>query len=544
RGAQVPYALEGYLMPGTYLVDTSSTAADVVAQMLTGLGEALCPGPDPQHLDAYWPDVARCKAHAAVVTAGGQPVSIFTAMEQAFATTDDRAALYDTLTLASIVTRERNAPAEDAGIAQVYYHRYLAARTGATDPAGDSVGFLDAPSTVQYARDTDRAPAAGTWWAPLAGTAAGIDAASPYNTAVASTVGLPPSPIAAPAWDAIAAAATANATSASPAYFLASICGATAYATSAAEFQGVAVKARYEASVGCRSPLLAIPAATPTHLALPAGPLPAIAPAPGDSAAAAFLMNPDTGTVYFAQHATDQRAMASTTKIMTALVAATYGTPDQRITVGPNVIAELAGTGASVAYLQVGDTLTLQELLYGLLLPSGDDAAIAIADGVAGSEPGFVWLMNDEARLLGLTNTHYENVHGLDADGHYSSAADLARLATFALRSPAIAPVVASATHVLPATADHGAYTWTNTNLLLFPPVYPGILGVKTGFTGNAGECLVFAASGPYGRLVGVVLYEPAAAARFADARALLTWGFTVEAHEDAARQAVGLMAG
>jgi D-alanyl-D-alanine carboxypeptidase len=221
--------------------------------------------------------------------------------------------------------------------------------------------------------------------------------------------------------------------------------------------------------------------------------------------------------------------MASTTKIMTALVAVTYGNLDQRITVGPDVYT-LNGTGASLAYLRPGDTLTLRELLYGLLLPSGDDAALVIADSIGGSQAGFVWLMNDEARLLGLAHTHYVNPHGLDQDGQYTSVADLARLTAFVLRTPAIASVVATPTLTLAQTADHVTYIWQNTNELLFPPVYPGILGVKTGYTGGAGACLVFAATGSAGRLIGVVLDEPTKEERFTDARVLLNWGFTVEA--------------
>jgi D-alanyl-D-alanine carboxypeptidase len=228
--------------------------------------------------------------------------------------------------------------------------------------------------------------------------------------------------------------------------------------------------------------------------------------------------------------------------MMTALVAITYGNLDQPITVGQD-IAQLAGTGASLAYLQPGDVVTLRDLLYGLLLPSGDDAAIVIADGIAGSQAGFIYLMNDEARLLGLTHTHYANVHGLDATSHYSSALDLARLASFALRDPAFAAVVGTATYALPATATHQPYTWQNTNKLLFPPAYPGVVGVKTGFTGNAGYCLVFAAQGPTGRLVGVVLGEPTEDSRFTDARVLLDWGFTAQAQANWLLRRAGVLA-
>jgi D-alanyl-D-alanine carboxypeptidase (penicillin-binding protein 5/6) len=254
----------------------------------------------------------------------------------------------------------------------------------------------------------------------------------------------------------------------------------------------------------------------------------ALVPPPSVSATAYLVMNPQTGTVYLAHNAKAELPMASTTKIMTALVALTFGKLSQRITVGADATA-LEGTDASVAHMRLGDTLTLHELLYALLLPSGDDAAVVIADGVAGSQARFVGLMNLEAALLGLTHTHYANVHGLDAPGHYSTAADLATLARTAMRYPAFAQVVATAKYALSETADHGDYTWTTTNELLSARPYPGATGVKTGFTGNAGECLVFSASRPSGDILGVELGEPNDDARFTDATALLNWGFAVE---------------
>ncbi|MEO7001525.1 MAG: serine hydrolase [Ktedonobacterales bacterium] len=245
--------------------------------------------------------------------------------------------------------------------------------------------------------------------------------------------------------------------------------------------------------------------------------------APGFSASAAYLVNVDTGQVYLAYHADDERAMASTTKIMTAMVALTFGKLDQRITVGADAPA-IISQGASVAGLVQGDTLTLHDLLYALLLPSGDDAAIAIADGVAGSQARFIALMNDEAALLGLWHTHYNDVHGLDASQHYTTARDLARLALFAMRDPTFAAIVKTPTYSVQG------YTWNTTNLLLTnTDYYTGATGVKTGYTGNAGPCLVFAAIRNGRHLLGVLLGEPNAtgeALRFTDATALLNWGF------------------
>jgi D-alanyl-D-alanine carboxypeptidase (penicillin-binding protein 5/6) len=209
-------------------------------------------------------------------------------------------------------------------------------------------------------------------------------------------------------------------------------------------------------------------------------------------------------------------------------VALTLGQLNQPITVGADATALDNGV-ASVAGLRLGEKLTLHDLLYALLLPSGDDAAVAIADGVAGSQPAFVGLMNMEAGLLGLRHTRYSDVHGLDAPNHYTTVRDLAVLTEFAMRYTAFAQVVGTATWHLPATAGHGAYTWTTTNLLLTTLAYAGATGVKTGFTGNALACLVFSASRGTHQVLGVVLGEPNDLMRFTDAAALLTWAFGLE---------------
>lgn len=268
---------------------------------------------------------------------------------------------------------------------------------------------------------------------------------------------------------------------------------------------------------------LTTPTVTPTTQR--GTPLPA---SPPIHAAAAFLINPDTGAVYLASNADTPLAMASTTKIMTAVVALSVGRLDMHITVHNDAIG-LADGLASSAALEAGETLTLSDLLYALLLPSGDDAAVAIADGVAGSQGRFVALMNAESALLGLWHTHYNDVHGLDIPDHYTTARDLARLAAFAMRSPTFSHIVATAEYSVPETVDHHQHTWLTTNELLTDQAYPGVTGVKTGFTGNAGRCLVFTAARPYGHLLGVLLNEPDNSTRFADAKTLLDWGFSLE---------------
>jgi D-alanyl-D-alanine carboxypeptidase (penicillin-binding protein 5/6) len=136
---------------------------------------------------------------------------------------------------------------------------------------------------------------------------------------------------------------------------------------------------------------------------------------------------------------------------------------------------------------------------------------------------------------MGLYHTHYANAHGLDEPGHYTTARDLATLALAALRSPTFAAIVSSPEYILAPTGDHQRYDWKNTNLLLSTMRYAGVDGVKTGFTGDAGGCLVFSASRTQGRLLGVVLDEPYGqddSTRFTDAASLLTWGFTVESEQ------------
>ncbi|HEX2347004.1 MAG TPA: D-alanyl-D-alanine carboxypeptidase [Ktedonobacterales bacterium] len=256
----------------------------------------------------------------------------------------------------------------------------------------------------------------------------------------------------------------------------------------------------------------------------PDGPPPA---PPTISATAAELYDATTGKTLYSLSPNLALPMASTTKIMTAVVALTYGKLDQMITVGPDTVAIEDG-GTSVAGLRLGEQLSLKELLYCLLLPSGDDAAITIADGVAGSQANFVALMNLEAGLLGLSHTHYANPHGLDAPDHHTSVSDLVRLTQYAIQSPTFAQVVGTTQITLAATSTHHQFDLLNTNELLQhePFAYSGAIGIKTGFTGPAGYCLVFMAKRPGGTLIGAVLGDATYDGRFIDAAALLNWAY------------------
>lgn len=247
----------------------------------------------------------------------------------------------------------------------------------------------------------------------------------------------------------------------------------------------------------------------------------------------ALLMDADTGNILYASNAELPVPMASTTKIMTALLAIQSGKLGQQVTIGQDAPNEVIENDGSSAQLVVGDKITLQDLLYGLMLPSGDDAAVAIADAVAGSVDNFVTIMNVEAQKLGLFQTHYVNADGLpptdDAGNpingiHYTTAYDLVRLARYAMQLPLFAKIVQTKTYSLAPGATHHGYQWVTTNELL--GVYGGMLGIKTGTTPEAGACLVFAARRNNHTLIGVVLHALTDDSRFQDTKTLLDWGF------------------
>src|SRR5207244_11884676 len=189
------------------------------------------------------------------------------------------------------------------------------------------------------------------------------------------------------------------------------------------------------------------------------------------------------------------------------------GNLNQIVTTQQDAINEVILNDGSSAKLHVGDKFTIKDLLYGLMLPSGDDAAIAIADGVGGSTTNFVNLMNLFAYRLHLFQTHYINPDGLtyyDANrqpipGHYTTPYDLVRLASYAITIPLFAQIVRTQHYSLPATSSHHSYTWDNTNLLL--TTYTGATRIKTGFTMEARQCSIFSATHSGHHLIGVVFH-------------------------------------
>ncbi len=272
------------------------------------------------------------------------------------------------------------------------------------------------------------------------------------------------------------------------------------------------------------------PTPTPTPILTVRGTPPRV------NAKATYLLDADTWHVLVDVQGQQRLPMASTTKIMTALITIETADLNKVVTIKQDAIDEVKKNMGSSAQLVVGDQIHLKNLLYALMLPSGDDAAISVADAVAGSPANFVQLMNNYAQRLHLTQTHYINPDGLTYmtpqgkpnPNHYTSAADLAQLTRRALNNPLFAQIVELQRYVLPATAQHHAYTWVTTNDLLSQ--YPGAMGVKTGFTGEAGYCLVFAATSAGHHLIGAVMNDTTTDPnqRFTDAAKLLDWGFAL----------------
>ena len=230
------------------------------------------------------------------------------------------------------------------------------------------------------------------------------------------------------------------------------------------------------------------------------------------SAQSAVLMEAESGRVLYAKDADTQRLIASTPKLMTALVALESGhSLEEDVTIP----AEAAGVEGSSLYLKAGETVKLKTLLYGMLLHSGNDAATAVALACAGSLEDFAQQMNEKAQELGMTHSHFTNPTGLDGEEHYSSAYDMALLARACLAVPELTEITASRSVTLEGR------TFVNHNKLLWR--YEGCVGMKTGYTQAAGRTLVSAAERDGMTLIAVTLNAPS---DWADHAAMLDYGF------------------
>jgi D-alanyl-D-alanine carboxypeptidase (penicillin-binding protein 5/6) len=256
--------------------------------------------------------------------------------------------------------------------------------------------------------------------------------------------------------------------------------------------------------------------------AAPAGPS-------GVAAKAAAIEVASTGRLLWSRGLNTERPMASITKVMTALVVIRAGDLDRTITIPSAVIVYVLNNDASNAGLRPGDRLTARQLLYAMLLPSGADAAYALAQAYGPGIPAFIARMNASARLMGMSRTHFSNFDGLPyptSYSNYSTAANLLTLGRAAMRFALFRSIVDQRSYRLAAGSGHHAYRWRNLNPLLGR--YPGVIGIKPGFTGAAGQCLLFEASRNGYSLIGVTLDGPGSITTpdTADATRLLNWAF------------------
>ncbi|MGQ4615711.1 serine hydrolase [Nocardia sp. R7R-8] len=246
-------------------------------------------------------------------------------------------------------------------------------------------------------------------------------------------------------------------------------------------------------------------------------------------ASGAALADGITGTILWSREQNSPVPIASITKVMTALVVINTGDLDRRITVPQEVIAYNAEYDGSTAGLVPGEVLTARQLLYAMMLPSGCDAAYTLAEAYGPGQDGFIAKMNETARQMGLTGTHFTDPSGLPAPtdhSTYSTPADLVALGLRAMSLPVFREIVSSQSYHLPAGPANHAHLWQTTNLLLHD--YPGTIGIKTGSTDAAGTCLLFETVRAGIPLIGVVLHSSpdSAVAAKDDAERMLNWAY------------------
>ena len=250
----------------------------------------------------------------------------------------------------------------------------------------------------------------------------------------------------------------------------------------------------------------------------------------GVGAWSAAVENAATGKLLWSRGLNTERPMASITKVMTAYLVIKPGHLDRKITIPAAVTGYVRAHNASSAGLRPGDRLTARQLLYALLLPSGADAAYTLAKAYGPGLSRFVTRMNATARLLGMRRTHFSNFDGLPyptSYSNYSTAANLLVLGRAAMRLPVFRSVVAKRSYRLAAGSGHHAYRWKNLNPLLGR--YPGAIGIKPGYTGAAGQCLLFEATRHGHTVIGVTLHSPGSISSVnpADATRILNWAFS-----------------
>jgi serine-type D-Ala-D-Ala carboxypeptidase (penicillin-binding protein 5/6) len=265
----------------------------------------------------------------------------------------------------------------------------------------------------------------------------------------------------------------------------------------------------------------------------PAGPVLNVVGAPkGVKAKAGILVDATTGQVLWAKGQNTVRPIASITKVMTALVIMQAGGLNQKVTVPKAVTGYVAKYGANAAGLVPGQVFTVDQLMHAMLIVSAADAAYTVANAYGPGLPAFIAKMNAEAAKLGLAHTHFTSPDGLPyptETSTFSTPAELVRLGEIAMGYPEFRSIVALHFYNLPKDGSHGAYSFTSSNELIGR--YPGVVGIKTGFTDAAGHTLLFEAVRNGRALIGDVLGSPPSgpAAGAQDAAKVLTWGFSLK---------------
>jgi len=244
------------------------------------------------------------------------------------------------------------------------------------------------------------------------------------------------------------------------------------------------------------------------------------AQAPSIKSPSAIVINMTTGKVLYEHNAHTIRPMASTTKIMTATLVIENMDLNAKVTVSANAV----NTPEPVPFLKVGDVYTVEQLLYAMMLRSANSAAVALAEACSGTVDDFVALMNKKAGELGLNDTKFVTPNGLDKPGHYSTAADMAVLARYAMQNAEFRKIVGTERYSLPLPG-RGTLACKNTNQLL--PKYDWVTGIKTGLTPKADQCFVGAGAKDGVNIISVVLGQPSTSLCFSESKQLLLYGFT-----------------
>lgn len=235
------------------------------------------------------------------------------------------------------------------------------------------------------------------------------------------------------------------------------------------------------------------------------------------SAKSAVLIEAPTGRILYEKNAYEKRPMASTTKIMTAILAIENCSLSDIVVVGPKA----SGVGGSSIWLSAGERIPMSDMLYGLMLASGNDAAVAIAEHVAGSVDKFVDMMNSKAKEIGAYNTNFANPNGLPIENHYTTAYDLAIISAYAMNNDFFRQLVKTQYKTIPWEGHDWDRVVKNKNKILWQ--YDGGNGIKTGFTKDAGKCLSAAAARDDMQLIAVVLSDPD---MFKDCMTMMDYGF------------------